>query len=423
MTQAKHSFTRRTALRMLIGAGAYLALPHTRVFGDTEDDLRQQAEKTQVEIDATQQQYNDAKVRLDALAAEYQAVAIEQAKTLDQIYEVEEEIRNISAEIDATQAEIEKREAELAEKQERLAKRISSSYKSGGTDFLSVLLSSATFDDLISNIYYLDKITESDERLIAEVREAREQLAAKKASLEADQAALEEKRAELEELNAQLQLQLQELQGKQAEMSDIIASLDEKVRALIAERDETLLAAEREAQRKREEEERARKEAEAAAAAAAAAEEAAAASSYGYTVTPHADISNLVQGATGSQAAVIAATYSVPSPGAGLCAWWVSDVFDTAGIGSWGGNACDMYYEWCYSSNRSEIQPGMIIAVSTWPSSGLGAIYGHVGVYIGDGIIRENIGYINTNTLDNWIASYGTAVTVRWGWMGGVKLA
>lgn len=422
-TNYRTPISRRSALKLLMGAGAAtvaaLGLPAPLAYGETEQELREKADQTQAEIDATQSEYNAAKARLDELAAEFQALSIEQAKTLDQIYGVEEEIRALESQITETQAEIEKREKELEEKQERLSKRISSSYKSGGADFLQVLLASTSFDDLISNIYYLDKITESDSRLIADVRAVREQLTVQKAQLESDRTEREEKLAELEELNAKQQAQLDQVRATQAEISSILAGLDEKVKALMAERDAALLAAEREAERARAEAARREEEARQAAAAAAASST----PSVSYSSYTHADPSSLVQGASGSQAAVISAAYSVPSPGSGLCAWWVSDVFEVAGVGSWGGNACDMYYEWCYSSDRSEIKPGMIIAVSTYPSSGLGAIYGHVAVYVGDGVIRENIGYINTTTLDTWIANYGGSVTVRWGWLGGVALA
>jgi hypothetical protein len=65
----------------------------------------------------------------------------------------------------------------------------------------------------------------------------------------------------------------------------------------------------------------------------------------------------IVAGASGSQQAVINACYTTPSPGGGLCAWWVEDVFERAGVGSWGGNACDLYNYYCFSSDTSAIQP------------------------------------------------------------------
>lgn len=396
------NISRRDALKLLLGAGSLFAAPGL-AFAETEEELRAKAEQTQAEIDAAQAEYEAVRAQLDGLAGEVQAMSIEQAKTLDQIYAVEEEIANTQAQIETTETEIAEREEELAQKQDRLARRISSAYKSGGRDFLSILLSSATFEELESNIYYLDKISESDANLIAEVKAIKAELEEKKASLEQQRADLEERRAELEELNAIQQQQIDALRAKQAEVSAILSGLNDKVQALIAQHDEELLAAEREAERARE-----------------AAAAAAAAGSGGYT---RVDPSSIVSGATGSQQAVINACYSTPSPGAGLCAWWVEDVFERAGVGSWGGNACDLYNYYCYSSDTGAIQPGMIVAVSTYPSSGLGAIYGHVGIYIGGGMLMENIGYINTTSLSSWIANYGGYVTPRWGWMGGVALA
>ena len=402
MNHKVNTISRRDALKLLLGAGSLLAAP-TFAQAETEEELRAKAEQTQAELDAAQAEYEGVRAQLDALAAEVQAMSIEQARTLDQIYAVEEEISSTQAQIEATEGEIAEREAELSEKQERLARRISSAYKSGGRDFLSILLSSSTFEELESNIYYLDKISESDTKLIEEVKAIKAELEEKKAALEQQRADLEDRKAELEELNALQQQQIDALRAKQEEVSAILSGLNERVQALIAQHDEELLAAEREAERAR-----------------AAAAAAAASGSGGYA---RIDPSALVSGATGSQQAVINACYTTPSPGSGLCAWWVEDVFERAGVGSWGGNACDLYNYYCYSSDTGAIQPGMIVAVSTYPSSGLGAIYGHVGIYIGGGMLMENIGYINTTSLDSWIANYGGYVTPRWGWMGGVALA
>lgn len=403
MEPRKHdiNLSRRDAIKLLIGAGSLAALPHL-AFAETEAELRAKADQTQAEIDAAQERYNEVKAQLDQLAAEIQALSIEQAKTLDQIYGVEEEIFKINEQIAALEEEIAAREQELAEKQDRLAKRISSAYKSGGRDFISILLSSSTFEELESNIYYLDKISSSDAQLIADVKAIKAELEEKKADLEEQQTELEARLAELEELNAIQQGQMDSLRAKQEEVSYLLTSIDQEVQDLIAQHDEELLAAEREAERAR------------------AAAAAAAASGSGYA---RVDPSSLIAGATGSQEAVINACYTTPCPGAGLCAWWVEDVFERAGVGSWGGNACDLYNYWCYSSDTGSIQPGMIVAVSTYPSYGLGSIYGHVGIYIGGGLVMENIGYINTTSLSTWIANYGGSVTPRWGWMGGVALA
>lgn len=115
------------------------------------------------------------------------------------------------------------------------------------------------------------------------------------------------------------------------------------------------------------------------------------------------------------------ASSKVPSPGLGLCAMWVSQVYSLAGCGYTGGNACDMYYAWCKSSDRSELKVGMMIAVPTHHATDMGKIYGHVGIYIGDGKVRHNIGQVVTDDLDKWISYYGSDAEVRWGYPSGVQ--
>lgn len=81
-----------------------------------------------------------------------------------------------------------------------------------------------------------------------------------------------------------------------------------------------------------------------------------------------------------------------------------------------------MYANYCYSSDRSALKPGMIIAVSSHPYTTAGKIYGHVGIYIGNNTVMDNIGYIRTCSADYWISYYGASVTVRWGWAKGIVL-
>ena len=122
---------------------------------------------------------------------------------------------------------------------------------------------------------------------------------------------------------------------------------------------------------------------------------------------------------TARQKAVLNSAKKTPYAGSGLCAAWVTNVFRNAGIGYWGGDACDQYRMFCKSSKVSELKPGMIVAVSTHGKTRMGAIYGHVGVYIGNGMMMDNItGGIRTISVGEWVAYYGDRVTPRWGWFG-----
>ncbi|HEK9529976.1 TPA: CHAP domain-containing protein, partial [Streptococcus equi subsp. equi] len=103
------------------------------------------------------------------------------------------------------------------------------------------------------------------------------------------------------------------------------------------------------------------------------------------------------------QKKIVNAAYITPSPGAGWCAMWVSQVYQNAGLGFIGGNACDMYRNYTFTSDRSKLKVGMLVAVESSSSgSSLGVTYGHVGIYIGDGKVMDNIGHIRVTTLDDW---------------------
>ena len=66
-------------------------------------------------------------------------------------------------------------------------------------------------------------------------------------------------------------------------------------------------------------------------------------------------------------------------------------------------------WEWSVSTDLSQIPIGATVyGYST-------TIHGHVGIYIGDGIVAHNVGGIAFTDLDAWIKQYNG---VCWGWNG-----
>ena len=122
-------------------------------------------------------------------------------------------------------------------------------------------------------------------------------------------------------------------------------------------------------------------------------------------------------------APVVNAAYSTSSPGAGLCAAWVSHVYRNAGRGRVNGNACDQYWAWCKSTDRDKMVAGMIIAVPSHTRTSAGITYGHVGILVkhdGRFYVRHNIGSIVEDPIDEWIAFYGTTYQPAWGFANGI---
>ncbi|HHU3772469.1 TPA: CHAP domain-containing protein [Streptococcus pyogenes] len=113
------------------------------------------------------------------------------------------------------------------------------------------------------------------------------------------------------------------------------------------------------------------------------------------------------EASTEVQKKIVNVAYITPSPGAGWCAMWVSQVYQNAGLGYIGGNANDMYRNYTFTSDRSKLKVGMLVAVESSSSGGTaGLTYGHVGIYIGDGKVIDNIGHIRVTILDDWIATF-----------------
>lgn len=416
MLHKRTSITRRHVLSLLASAGAMSAVPMVAL-ADTSEELSN-----------AQERLAQAQAELDAIATEYEALSAEQSATLDELEQIEKSMASVKKRI----SRLEKR---LEGKQEVLAQNVSAEYKDGSRGVIDLLLRSTSVEDLISNFYYYGKITEEQAALIQDVKETRRQYTEQMTELEAEQDSLEEvSRVQEQQLDAMRDMQLQAQQ--------VIDGLDKEVRKLIAKRDAELLAAQQEAERARQQrEEAAQRAAEEEAARAAAqaeaaqkAEEQAAATSQIDESTPAEETPALPQEesdegsyvspgtATGSAAAVIASCMSTPSPGLGLCAGWCSNVMINAGYGFVPGNANDMYADFCHSSNRADIRPGMAVAVSTHPHTSAGRIYGHIGMYVGNGTVMDNVGFIRSISLDEWCSFYGQTVSARWGWLNNIVL-
>lgn len=102
------------------------------------------------------------------------------------------------------------------------------------------------------------------------------------------------------------------------------------------------------------------------------------------------------------------------SASSGYCQAWVADVYQAV-TGSRGSAHCALCAAdmWAVSSDFSQIPVGA--TVYGYSSSK----YGHVGIYIGNGMVAHNIGEIKIQSLEGWVKIYkGFA----WGWENGKKL-
>lgn len=130
---------------------------------------------------------------------------------------------------------------------------------------------------------------------------------------------------------------------------------------------------------------------------------------------------------------IIDATKTTPWAGKEHCQKWVRQVYNNAGLGNGGayGSAYKAYKGRCISTDRTNIPIGASV-YCTGQSNG-NTQYGHVGIYIGNGMVMDNVSTgIRTISLNEWIASAerhghkmtdinGNLVTgwLGWGWQSG----
>ena len=349
------------------------------------------------------------------------------------------ELENIQADLQITrdqivniEGEIQVKEGELAEAREVLAHSMAENYK-GKVDIVSFILNSTSFEEMVSRVYYANKVAAYESDAIATVRQIQQEL-------DAERSELETKETEQEDLLGQAEASYTELQDLQASQQAYVNQLSVEVQeALEAER----IAAEEEARRQQEaaEAEAARQRAEAEAAQAennTSSEDTSSSdtssddyssssddSSSSYTETPSYD--------SGSSNSGGGTSSYVPDYGSGVWAaidyaksqlgvsysWGgyaiANQEFDCSGLVWWaytqagysiprGQRMANGYYDsmigWClerggWTTNQANLQPGDLMF---WGSSVEST--GHVGMCIGGGMmIHSNYGGVEIDSV------------------------
>ena len=198
------------------GLVARILTPSTRALGDpigvTQEILNS--------LSDIQSRYTQALETLSRLGEQLESLARQQEETQTQIDQTQ-------AQIEVTQAQIDQRQAEVEAAQGDLATSIVTSYKSGSMSFLDLAVGATSVDDLISSIYYANKVNQSENEKIGRIKALRDQLKQTKSALEGQ-------KASLSDLQGALAQQQSDAQEKQAETQAVLDGLDQEIRDLIA---------------------------------------------------------------------------------------------------------------------------------------------------------------------------------------------
>lgn len=187
-------------------AGLLFATSPTAALAASSSDLQAQLQQAEAQTAKYQEQANNAFAELEQLQAQ---------------------LEDTRAQIASTQEEVSQKQTELDAAQETLAGRVSSNYKTGGVSLVSIIFDSSSFEDLVSRVYYANRVAESDAEVISQVQGVQAELAAKQNELESQQ-------EEQQRLVDDAQTKAGEIQSALEQQQSYVSSLSSEVQEALA---------------------------------------------------------------------------------------------------------------------------------------------------------------------------------------------
>ena len=195
-----------------VTAGLLFATSPTAAIASSSSDLQAQLQQAEAKTAKYQEQATNAFAELEQLQAQ---------------------LEDTRAQIVSTQEEVSQKQTELDAAQEILAGRVSSNYKTGGVSLISIFFDSSSFEDLVSRIYYANRVAESDAKVISQVQGVQAELAAKQTELESQQ---EEQQGLVDDAQAKAGEIQSALEQQQAYVNSLSSEVQEALAAEEAQR-------------------------------------------------------------------------------------------------------------------------------------------------------------------------------------------
>lgn len=158
----------------------------------------------------------------------------------DKINDIEKEIDSLNNEINELSNNIEIKEKEIAEKEEILGQRLRGVYKTSiGNEILNLVLSADSLGDVVSRLSNVKVLVQTDNDLINQIVEMKEELENQKVNFEDKKSLIEEDKHELENVKSEFseivkeyQTQVDELMALEEEKNSQIAKLSNEEKAI-----------------------------------------------------------------------------------------------------------------------------------------------------------------------------------------------
>lgn len=164
-------------------------------------------EELQSEKEELTNKIEDANNQLSSVQDNINGVTVQLERLNEQIAKYQEELNESNVKVAQTQMSVDAITIELQEAEKKyehqknlLEQRMVAMYEAGDTVYLDVLLSARSIEDFLSKFYYLSKMAAYDQKLMKEVSNAKQDIAAKKILLERELAKLTQQKQSNEKL-------------------------------------------------------------------------------------------------------------------------------------------------------------------------------------------------------------------------------
>lgn len=391
-----------------------------------QEQIRQQQQNTQSQYNEVQSQLGDLQEEQSAIAGEIEELDEILVEIIASVALQEEQIATTQVQIEEAQADYDAAKEQEDAQYQAMKKRIRYLYEKGETSYVELLVKASGWSQMLNQAGYVEKLYEYDARMLRQYVKLKEEVAAKKSSLEDAKSELESQMHELEEEKTAMEEMLEEKKAASADYDAQITRVKQEAAAYKAqikqqnaqikqlkEEENAIIKAEEERRRKEEE---ARKAAEEAA---RKAEEEKNQTSASGTASSSSESSSAVSTSSGGLKTVPAATGKTGEDVAKYACQFVGNPYVAGGTSLTDGADCSgfvqaVYKQFGYSLPRSSTaqrSAGREVSYSEAKPGDIICYAGHVAIYLGGGKIvhastaRTGIKYGNAN--------YRTILSVR----------
>ncbi|MBM3666226.1 MAG: hypothetical protein FJW90_01875 [Actinobacteria bacterium] len=235
---------RRLALPILVLLALSAFAAASAIAQDATDELEGKLDELESNID----QQGGLQASIDAQNAEINDLIARESTLRREVSAVQAELDQRQADLERANRELNAEKAHLARIRERLHRAIAALeellvgiYKNGSIDTLSIVLESASFDDLLAEATYLERMQDYDEAVVERVsglrveiqasverlgqvqeriKVARDEIAARRSKLAEAEASLEAEHSRLVAARSERQASLEALQARESDLEE-----------------------------------------------------------------------------------------------------------------------------------------------------------------------------------------------------------